>query len=343
MKDKTILSCFFSSPRTEKFTVGEIKDLKCESKQSLFLQPSQELKIEFKDKQKEYSLFAVRTAKIEDKKIHLKVTSYKTGEYKNTHFTIIGGGGKSFLAEGLSWSTVSVLKPGVEMKPHPAYGPWAFSFPAWYFFAWGGLFFILLALAGAALLRWRRREKILARVKQRLQGNKTPVQYFIETIQPFFINRGEALKSPLFFQEIERALREFLENKFLIPLEAPRRKVIKRLREKKTKEDKIKALCQILIEFEKNSSVLKTKTGREVNFEGDRAVDSNLAYGNSAGVQSREENNVSENVEARSRAFNMPPLPGSRRNISGGGGMIRAEDKEQLLDMVRDFVFEREK
>ena len=297
MKEKT-LSCFFSSPppQSSGWTVGELRDLECESEQPLSLPSKASLKIEFKDKSFEHTLAVVRTEKITNKKIYLKVTGYKPGEYKNTSFTIknSGGEGESFLVDNLSWSTASVLKPEAEVKPYPSYGPWAFSFPVWYLFAWGGLLIILALLAGAGGLKHLRRKKILSRVRERLEGGKTPVQHFIEAVQPFFIKRGEALKSPLFFQETELALREFLENKFLIPLEAPRFKAVKKLRRQKIKEEKVKALFQIFMEFEKISSSEKIKST-----DGDE---------NSA-----------------------PPEGGS------------VEDKEQILDMVRDFVFEWEK
>src|SRR5690606_37110489 len=61
--------------------------------------------------------------------IEATVTSYLAGEYKEDGFFILTDGKTEVALQGVQFKVVSVLPPGQENKPYPAYPPWVMPIP----------------------------------------------------------------------------------------------------------------------------------------------------------------------------------------------------------------------
>lgn len=237
-----ILSCVFKN--SPQLTVGEVKKLECKGDIPLNISPK--LKIQFEDIAQKYSLFVLETEKIEDKKINLKVTSYKTGLFENTSF-ILTDGHQNLIVDNLSWETISVLKND-QVKPYPPYGPWFFSFPSWYVLSWVGLILIAFVLGYFQFRKIQFGKKIKQKISHRLK-NQSSVQYFIYQLSRFFTQ--DIKEEELFLDHLKKSLREFLENKFYIPEEYSVEKALKILKKEKINEIQYKKISQIFLEIDK--------------------------------------------------------------------------------------------
>ncbi len=207
------IHCHFQDASS--FTVGSVGLLVCRGDIPVLSPP---LKVKFQDESKKYALHILETVSVQDQKIILKATGYKTGDYKSPVFWLTDGQ-NNLKVEGLSWKIPSVLTS--ETGPFPPYGPWKIPAPLWYDVSWIGLLSAILIFGIFQFKKHRRRALIRQRVLDRLD-EKTPVQYFIRQLSSLFALEKN---SKTFLTQLQNSFREFLENQFEIPLED--KKIIK--------------------------------------------------------------------------------------------------------------------
>ena len=209
------VNCHFQD--SSSFTVGEIRLLTCRGDISSLSPP---LRTKFQDESKKYALHVLETMSLQDKEVTLKVTGYQTGQYEAPIFWLTDGQ-HSISVEGLSWQVPSVLTS--ETGPYPPYGPWKIKIPLWYELSWIFLFVAILIFGFFRFKKHRMKNFIRQRISDRLD-DKTPVQYFIRQLSALFVLQKN---SEIFLTKLQNSFREFLENQFEIPLEAPIQQVLK--------------------------------------------------------------------------------------------------------------------
>ena len=127
--------CYFKKI-PDKITVGEPLNLFCEGDTKLELESP--VKIEFLDRQDDYSLVILNTLKQEDYFLTFQVTSYRTGLFDKSFY--ITDGRNTVQIDNLSFEVQSVLTRK-ELKPYDPFGPFKLN-PDVFFMA--GLAFSIL-------------------------------------------------------------------------------------------------------------------------------------------------------------------------------------------------------
>ena len=255
------MHCSFktSAPTVAPWTVGELKELVCIKNENYVF--SSVPQIQFEEQTHPYALRILKIQEQDQKQVVFQTTGYKTGKHSPLKMWIKDGN-SSFLVENLSWEIESVLKGGE--KPYPPYGPWTIGKPLWYPISWT-LFFALGFFLIYRYWRYRNvKKKVQKRILEKLHGS-TPLQYFISSLNPLM--KKELWKDDTeYLQALCLSLREFLENRFQLPLELSTKEVIRQLGRRRDvwgKDLALQALKEVQF-FLKDMSSYTKKDGEQI-------------------------------------------------------------------------------
>ena len=162
----------------KQITVGQKLMLLCDGEKALRLSPP--VHIQFPSDRQLYSLYVLKTIKVEDHFLALEVVSYRTGDFKGP-FTVTDGE-RGFVVDDLSFSVRSVLEKKSPAQPHGPFGPFAPDPPLWLLVTTVFSFFCVI-LCGFIVLRrlLKRRRFINKLVKRKTYLN--PAKAFIKGLR----------------------------------------------------------------------------------------------------------------------------------------------------------------
>ena len=156
------------------------------------------------------SLYFLKYLKTKSSKpgfIHLEVTGYIPGEYKNETL-LITGKKKQLLTSPLSWRIQSVLK--VEAKPYPAFGPWNPQSSLWPGLSLLGILLIFFAVLSFKFYSMSKRRKLINNTRE---NHKTAFKDFINRINKL---RFSKKKPKWILESLQVSFIQFLENELFI-------------------------------------------------------------------------------------------------------------------------------
>ena len=196
--------CHFKNlPKT--ITVGKKFNLFCDGETKKVFKPP--LKIEFFNKNHNYSLYVLDTVDIGDNFFILDLTSYRTGTFN--HPFKITDGVESLEVKDLSWTIQSVIQETKKSpKPYSHFGPFYPTPPIIYLFFLSLSAICFLSLIFVFLKRFIKRKRFLKKVLKR-KTHLHPSKSFILGLRGITNLNSQ--------KKLEDLFKTFLEDKFLIP------------------------------------------------------------------------------------------------------------------------------
>ena len=186
-------------------TVGDTLSLLCSGETPIkFKEP---LSLKFLDKKQDYSLVILETLKKEDYFLALKVSSYRTGDFKGSFY--ITDGKNQIQIDNLSFKTQSILTKK-EVKPYGPYGPFRLKPDFWYVLSFGLSLTFLAVFALLFFYRFFKRNKFIQLVLNRKSYEK-PSKFFAFNLRKEQSDLRESLK------HLEMSFKVFLEDCLFIP------------------------------------------------------------------------------------------------------------------------------
>jgi len=218
MNEMPIWQCEFSGQDLGKLTVGTIFDLNCSGDIPVEWKPGENLQITPAKKEEAYSLVVLESKSVSDRKVELRVTGYKPGPHQPEYFRVTQGD-RGFEVSRPKWEFQSVRKPNEPDEPHPSYGPFALSLPAWIWLV--GL--ALIIALGLVIWRQARRHLQRRRMLAELSRHRTalpPLHQFYRDLRQLRrrlhqSKASEELKG--IGQDLDRDFRLYVLRSFEIP------------------------------------------------------------------------------------------------------------------------------
>ncbi len=186
-------------------------------------------------------------------------TSYRVGEHQNVQL-FLSDGKESARTNPVSWTVETVIDRNNEKgnEPFGPFGPWAISWPWWYFL----IVAILLAAAVFAAIRTWKASKRKLEIRKRISEYRQkfiPFDQFQKTLRRLDREnqRTQNAAPEKIFEELRQASLTYLMMEFEIDLEKRSPGwIVRKLRRKsvKTKESTFNDLALFLTEFQKKGS-----------------------------------------------------------------------------------------
>lgn len=232
------VQCQIEIPETESsgknLTVGQIFNLKCQGEWPELKRETLEIRLEEADKHKLKLLGFEPVSKTE---VHLKVTSYKTGNHELKAIQLVDPENSVVLGD-LKFTVQSVMDPKEPVaEPYGPYGPLGISLPAWYFVTLAVILALLLGYFGYKWKNRREKRKLLAEMRIH-ETSQDPYFQFYQTVRKlqrsysaFSGQTPEPQETENFLQSLNEAYKVFLARNFEVPaLKWPERKILSDLK-----------------------------------------------------------------------------------------------------------------
>jgi hypothetical protein len=198
-------------------TVGSLFDLHCKGDIPVEWRETP-VTLKFAQQEQAYTLYLLKTLKLEKNEAEFVVTGYKAGKHNPEYVRILQGeNGFEFLKP--TWNIASVLKPNEQTQPYGPMGPWFLMLPSWIWVTVAILFIAFVTI----LVRFLRRRIQRKRMLEELDKHKTvltPVNQFYRDSRLFQRRLHQSQSSNEYknlLAGLNREFRLFVLREFKIP------------------------------------------------------------------------------------------------------------------------------